>query len=65
MSASYTSTKAEEMIVLLRTLHSLDAWNAHINDFLCTHLLRVHDIVVDKTKNLTVSENDIISFLES
>ena len=55
MSASYTSTKAEEMIVLLRTLHALDAWNPHVNHFLCTHLLKVHDMVADKTKNLTVS----------
>ena len=64
MSASYTSTKAEEMIVLLRTLHSLDAWNQHINDFLCAHLLKVHDMVADKTKNLTVRSDWIISVLK-
>ncbi len=55
MSASYTSTKSEEMITLLRTLHNLDAWNQHINSFLCSHLSKIPDMVAEKTRNLTVS----------
>ena len=33
VTATYTSTVAEEMVALLRRLHSLDVWNPHINDY--------------------------------
>ena len=33
LTASHSSTVAEELVVLLRHLHSFDSWNPLINDF--------------------------------
>jgi E3 ubiquitin-protein ligase HERC2 len=41
MSASYTSTIAEELISLLRTLHSLDEWSPVINSYIMAQLSKV------------------------
>lgn len=38
LTASYTSTVAEEMVVLLRKLHSLDVWNPHVNAYISIQL---------------------------
>ena len=38
VTATYTSTVAEEMVALLRKLHSLDVWNPHINAYITSKL---------------------------
>ena len=55
LSASYTSTLAEEMVVLLRSLHTLDAWNPVINAYIVHHLHLLTDMMADHSVSLTVS----------
>ena len=38
VTATYTSTVAEEMVALLRKLHSLDVWNPRINAYITSKL---------------------------
>jgi hypothetical protein len=38
LTASHSSTVAEELVVLLRHLHSFDSWNPLINDFISARL---------------------------
>ena len=38
LTASHSSTVAEELVVLLRHLHSFDSWNHFINDFISARL---------------------------
>ena len=60
MSASYTSTKAEEVVALLRKLHTLDGWSPVINAYMTSHLSRLPDLMrQDKTtQHLWNSSND-------
>ena len=59
LSASYTSTLAEEMVVLLRSLHALDAWNPVINSYIVHHLHLLTDMLADHSVSLTVSSTYI------
>ena len=55
LSASYTSTVAEEIISLLRALHNLDEWSVHINKYIFNRMEKVVDLLVEKPRTLTVS----------
>ena len=44
LSASYTSTVAEEIVLLLRTLHELEDWNGVINEYTCLHLSHINEL---------------------
>lgn len=59
LTASYTSTKAEELISLIRTLHSLEAWNPYINDVISAHLKCVHNLVCSNEQAPASQVNDI------
>ncbi|XP_048243824.1 E3 ubiquitin-protein ligase HERC2-like isoform X1 [Haliotis rufescens] len=48
ITASYTSTITEEIVALLRKLHSLDTWNIHINKFIERQLPRIVDLIQDR-----------------
>ena len=48
LTASFASTVGEELIVLLRALHSLPVWNAPINTYIGVQLRRVVAMVKDK-----------------
>nr|XP_034301900.1 E3 ubiquitin-protein ligase HERC2 isoform X4 [Crassostrea gigas] len=48
LTASYTSTVAEEIVCLLRTLHASDCWNSHINAYITSQLVNVGDMMVEK-----------------
>ena len=54
LSASYTSTLAEEIIALLRALHALDDWNAHVNGYMYERMGRTVELLVEKPRTLTV-----------
>ncbi|XP_074649618.1 E3 ubiquitin-protein ligase HERC2-like [Tubulanus polymorphus] len=56
MTASYSSTLAEELVTLLRKLHSLDSWNGIINNFIVSKLFIVND-VLQKTDQFTQDSN--------
>lgn len=54
LTASYTSTVAEELVLLLRKLHTLDTWNVCINKLIVKHLRGLPQIVLEHvvgTKN--------------
>ncbi|XP_065932278.1 E3 ubiquitin-protein ligase HERC2 isoform X5 [Magallana gigas] len=48
LTASYTSTVAEEIVCLLRTLHASDCWNSHINAYITSQLVNIGDMMVEK-----------------
>ena len=47
LTASYSSTLAEELISLVRNLHSLPGWNSAINAFLASKLSLASDLLSD------------------
>ena len=60
LSASYTSTVAEEMVTLLCKLHALDNWNAVINTYITEKLRLIPDMVVIKPLSVSIF-HDIIT----
>nr|XP_022328228.1 E3 ubiquitin-protein ligase HERC2-like isoform X2 [Crassostrea virginica] len=48
LTASYTSTVAEEIVCLLRTLHVSECWNSHINLYITNQLVNIGDMMVEK-----------------
>ncbi|KAI8508669.1 E3 ubiquitin-protein ligase herc2, partial [Branchiostoma belcheri] len=56
LTCSHSSTVAEELVSLLRTLHGIDSWNRLINDYISSNLSVIADIVSDKPKPLQMSE---------
>ncbi|ESO89418.1 hypothetical protein LOTGIDRAFT_218809 [Lottia gigantea] len=48
VTASYTSTIAEEIVTLLRTLHIQELWNPHINRFISEQFSHITDLLPDK-----------------
>ena len=48
LTASFASTVGEELIVLLRKLHSLPVWNTPINSYIALQLRRVVAMVRDE-----------------
>ncbi|XP_033111225.1 E3 ubiquitin-protein ligase HERC2-like [Anneissia japonica] len=51
LTASFASTIAEEIIVLLRILHDLDTWNSLINSYIYHQLQLVRDLVIDTSQD--------------
>uniref|UniRef100_A0A3B5ANJ8 HECT-type E3 ubiquitin transferase n=1 Tax=Stegastes partitus TaxID=144197 RepID=A0A3B5ANJ8_9TELE len=45
LTATHSSTLAEEIVAVLRTLHSLSQWNSQINDYINTQLSSIGDIM--------------------
>uniref|UniRef100_A0A3B3YFA5 HECT-type E3 ubiquitin transferase n=1 Tax=Poecilia mexicana TaxID=48701 RepID=A0A3B3YFA5_9TELE len=45
LTATHSSTLAEEIVAVLRTLHSLGQWNSLINDYINTQLDSIGDIM--------------------
>ena len=45
LTASHSSTIAEETIKCLRVLHKLPAWNKKINEFICLKMSLVNEII--------------------
>ncbi|XP_064637694.1 E3 ubiquitin-protein ligase HERC2-like isoform X2 [Lineus longissimus] len=54
LTATYSSTLAEELVACARKLHSLDGWNCIINEFINTKLGTVSDLVVEKPRLLQI-----------
>jgi len=54
LTASYTSTVAEEIVLLLRKLHSLDTWNSCINQHVVKYLRVVPNILLDSVTVMKV-----------
>lgn len=47
LTASHTSTLSEELVSLVRTLHSLRGWNEVLNSFLAEKLALASDLLID------------------
>lgn len=45
LTATHSSTLAEEIVCVLRTLHCLSQWNAMINDYINTQLSSIGDVM--------------------
>lgn len=45
VSATYSSTVAEELLALLRKLHTLEAWNPLVNEFISAQLKSIVTMV--------------------
>ncbi|KAG7243777.1 hypothetical protein INR49_008900, partial [Caranx melampygus] len=45
LTATHSSTLAEEIVAVLRTLHSLGQWNSLINDYINTQLSAIGDVM--------------------
>lgn len=45
LTATHSSTLAEEIVSVLRTLHSLGQWNNMINDYINTQLSSIGDVM--------------------
>ena len=74
LTASHSSTIAEETIKLLRVLHRLPAWNKRINEFICLKMSLVNEIISEIAilqmqlqegdgENFTAQQSAIISSL--
>ena len=74
LTASHSSTIAEECIKLLRTLHRLPTWNRRINEYICLKMNLVNEIVSEipilqmqlaegDGENFTAQQSAIISSL--
>lgn len=48
ITATYTSTMAEEVIALLRRLHVLPVWNAAINKYIANQLPNIVTLLAEK-----------------
>lgn len=59
-SASHSGTIAEELIVLLRKLHTLPLWNEFINSFLSQKLCIAADMFVDSERRNCNDESEKI-----
>ncbi|XP_041055229.1 E3 ubiquitin-protein ligase HERC2 isoform X4 [Carcharodon carcharias] len=57
LTATHSSTLAEEIVALLRTLHSLNQWNGLINEYINSQLNCISEIMTDKAPEATVLED--------
>ena len=59
VTASHSSTIAEECIKLLRLLHRLPAWNKKINEFICLKMSLLNEIISEIAGlQMTLQEGD-------
>ncbi len=58
MSASYTSTKGEELVALICTLHAEDNWNPYFNHYISTYLNKIATLLAN-----TPTTNNVSSLL--
>lgn len=48
LTATHSSTLAEEIVAVLRTLHSLGQWNGLINDYINSQLSSIGDVMAGR-----------------
>ncbi|XP_077983839.1 E3 ubiquitin-protein ligase HERC2-like [Glandiceps talaboti] len=67
LTASFSSTVAEELVSLMRKLHSLDSWSRIINEYISVRLSVIADMVSDKQTVISATEtpDDDSSMLET
>nr|XP_014343905.1 PREDICTED: E3 ubiquitin-protein ligase HERC2 [Latimeria chalumnae] len=57
LTATHSSTLAEEIVALLRTLHSLNQWNGLINEYINSQLNSISHIMAGRQTEATVLED--------
>uniref|UniRef100_A0A3B3QN49 E3 ubiquitin-protein ligase HERC2 n=1 Tax=Paramormyrops kingsleyae TaxID=1676925 RepID=A0A3B3QN49_9TELE len=56
LTATHSSTLAEEIVAVLRTLHSLGQWNSLINDYINSQLGCIGDVMAGRHSEATLLE---------
>ena len=62
LTATYSSTLAEEIVAVLRTLHSLGQWSGLINEYINAQLSTIGDVMAGRHSEAVRS--DIIIIIE-
>ncbi|XP_059157195.1 E3 ubiquitin-protein ligase HERC2-like isoform X2 [Physella acuta] len=58
MTATYTSTMAEEVIALIRRLHTLPVWNGAVNKFIAAQLPNIVTLLAERRTHHIEAEGD-------
>ncbi|XP_022531523.2 E3 ubiquitin-protein ligase HERC2 isoform X2 [Astyanax mexicanus] len=56
LTATHSSTLAEEIVAVLRTLHSLNQWNGLINEYINSQLSGIGDVMAGRVSEATLLE---------
>ncbi|KAB5583793.1 hypothetical protein PHYPO_G00099730 [Pangasianodon hypophthalmus] len=56
LTATHSSTLAEEIVAVLRTLHSLHQWNGLINEYINSQLSGIGDVMAGRVSEATLLE---------
>lgn len=48
LTATHSSTLAEEIVAVLRTLHSLSQWNGLVNEYINSQLSGISDVMAGR-----------------
>lgn len=48
LTATHSSTLAEEIVAVLRTLHSLGQWNGLVNEYINSQLSGISDVMAGR-----------------
>ncbi|MCI4375021.1 hypothetical protein PGIGA_G00104220 [Pangasianodon gigas] len=56
LTATHSSTLAEEIVAVLRTLHSLHQWNSLINEYINSQLNGIGDVMAGRVSEATLLE---------
>ncbi|XP_070553640.1 E3 ubiquitin-protein ligase HERC2-like isoform X2 [Ptychodera flava] len=59
LTASFSSTVAEELVSLMRKLHSLDSWSELINDYVSIRLNLINDMVAERPSGVVSDEHSV------
>lgn len=57
LTATHSSTLAEEIVAVLRTLHSLHQWNGLINEYINSQLNGIGDVMAGRVSEVVRRRN--------
>lgn len=57
LTATHSSTLAEEIVAVLRTLHSLHQWNGLINEYINSQLSGIGDVMAGRVSEAVELHN--------
>lgn len=57
LTATHSSTLAEEIVAVLRTLHSLHQWNSLINEYINSQLNGIGDVMAGRVSEVVRCRN--------
>lgn len=63
LTATHSSTLAEEIVSVLRTLHSLSQWNGLINEYINSQLSGIGDIMAGRHPEAVSQNLDVFFYV--